>query len=177
MVVLLPAAFFALLGQRRAKMQDFMEWLERPRVLAAKMQELMEDIETLRGGLGPRGVRYDRVGSKEMPTEDMMAETMAKIDALERQLRDLALQRAESVEALAGAFCRLEAELERRVPLKNNIACIESVFKSTEAIYCYYMTKKTVAECAEDLHLSIAHFIRLKKQAVSVLAEIMNEEE
>ncbi len=120
-----------------------------------KIKRLERTIESLRYNLMPGAIRYDKDRVQTSP-QDSMSELFSRIDEYERELGEEYNKRAQAVIEIDEALNRMDKTKERTV-LKE-----------------YYIGQSSIRDIADGLGFTIRHCLRLKKNGVSMFAEVMS---
>ena len=92
------------------------EWLNRPTKLTYDIKAKIRLAEEIRSGLLPTAIRYDKdkIVTSYGTNADPMTEIMARVEAIQKEIAELQLQRAIAMIELEEVFSKLDKD-ERTV--------------------------------------------------------------
>ena len=126
--------------------------LRRPRSITNAIQRKKEQADALKASLLPMGIRYDSDRVMTSPT-DRMADVMAEIDRLEREIRELAEEKPRAV--------------------RESIYFIEKLSdQQAEVMTLYFVAEKKVRQIARQLHYSEQNVYKIIQRGFT---ELMKE--
>ncbi|WP_455500932.1 DUF1492 domain-containing protein [Gemmiger sp.] len=123
------------------------DFLMRPHWKKQEIRRLEETIEELRSCLLPGAIRYDKESVQSSPG-NQLEETIAKIDEMERRLKQLNEERARLIVEVNEVIDRLEDPAERSV------------------LTFYYVNRYSPAKVASLIGYSERWMYKTKKSAI-----------
>lgn len=127
-------------------------FLNSPRRLQNKIRRLQYEIEELKTSLEPSSVRYDLDRVKSTP-KDLMPETFAKIDELERELKRTQEEKRRIIRKIKDYLSALPESPEKVI------------------LYGYDVCGKQMEEISNDLNYSVKHCYNLRNKGIKQLKE------
>jgi len=131
---------------------DFLMQIRRKEIIIRR-KEMQRD--ELRACLLPGAVRYDKDRVQTSPT-DTMADVMARVDELDREIEQLKREKAHLVLEISDAIEKLEDDTEKVV--------------LTE----FYITRAPMSQVAETIHYSVRRAYYYRKSGVTHLGEVLS---
>lgn len=131
---------------------DFLMQIRR-KVIIIRRKEMQRD--ELRDCLLPGAVRYDRDKVQSSPT-DKMADVMARVDELDREIEQLKLEKAQAIIEISDVIEKLENDKEKAV------------------LTAFYIKAASMEAVAGIICYSVRHTYLLRKQGVEHLKEVLS---
>ena len=113
------------------------EWLNRPTKLTYDIKAKIRLAEEIRSGLLPTAIRYDKdkIVTSYGTNADPMTEILARVEAIQKEIAELQLQRAIAMIELEEVFSKLDED-EGKVMSR------------------YYLSRKNIEEIHREIHYS-----------------------
>jgi len=131
------------------------DWLYSVRRLDRQIKRKRVKLDALRSCLIPGASRYDVPRVQSTP-EDKLEAVYLQVDELERQVEELRLRLAETINAITDAIDQLEDENEATV------------------LTCFYIGRQSMIKVAAQIYVSERTAYYIRKRAVRHLAELMD---
>jgi DNA-directed RNA polymerase specialized sigma subunit len=135
-------------------MDEMYEYLMQIRRAELSIRRLEMKAAALRTCLLPNAIRYDKDRVQTSP-EDKLAEIMADIDGLERDIIQRKEEKAGLIQEITGAIDRLEDEREKTV------------------LTGFFVNRESMSEVAEEIRYSSRSTYRFRKWGMQHLASIL----
>lgn len=134
-----------------------LEYLSRPRRLENAIRRKEAQLQELRACLLPGVIRYDADRVQQTP-EDKLAEIMARVDELEREIRQHREDKAAAIVGIGRSIEQLDNDLERTV------------------LAAYYIERRPIHSIAEELRYSSSRTYALRQCGVQHLGAVLKKE-
>lgn len=131
---------------------DFLMQIRRKEIIIRR-KEMQRD--ELRDCLLPGAVRYDRDKVQSSPT-DKMADVMARVDELDREIEQLKLEKAQAIIEISDVIEKLDNDKEKAV------------------LTAFYIKAASMEAVAGIVCYSVRHTYLLRKQGVEHLKEVLS---
>lgn len=133
------------------------EWLNRPTKLTYDIKAKIRLAEEIRSGLLPTAIRYDKdkIVTSYGTNADPMAEIMARVEAIQKEIAELQLQRAIAMIELEEVFSKLD-EYEGKVMSR------------------YYLSRKKIEDIHRELHFSTRWVYKLRARGIEDVKNLLN---
>nr|DAE46731.1 MAG TPA: Protein of unknown function (DUF1492) [Caudoviricetes sp.] len=131
---------------------DFLMQIRRKEIIIRR-KEMQRD--ELRDCLLPGAVRYDRDKVQSSPT-DKMADVMARVDELDREIEQLKLEKAQAIIEISDIIEKLDNDKEKAV------------------LTAFYIKAASMEAVAGIVCYSVRHTYLLRKQGVEHLKEVLS---
>lgn len=130
---------------------DFLMQIRRKGIIIRRKETLRDE---LRACLLPGAIRYDRDRVQSTPT-DKMADVIARVDELDREIEQLRREKATLVIEISDAIEKLEDDNEKTV--------------LTE----FYIARAPMTEVADAINYSVRRAYHFRKMGVTHLGEVL----
>lgn len=133
------------------------EWLNRPTKLTYDIKAKIRLAEEIRSGLLPTAIRYDKdkIVTSYGTNADPMAEIMARVEAIQKEIAELQLQRAIAMIELEEVFSKLDKD-ERTVMSR------------------YYVSRKKIEEIHREVPCSTRWAYKLRERGIEDVKNLLN---
>lgn len=133
------------------------EWLNRPTKLTYDIKAKIRLAEEIRSGLLPTAIRYDKdkIVTSYGTNADPMAEIMARVEAIQKEIAELQLQRAIAMIELEEVFSKLDKD-ERTVMSR------------------YYLSRKKIEEIHREVPCSTRWAYKLRERGIEDVKNLLN---
>lgn len=133
------------------------EWLNRPTKLTYDIKAKIRLAEEIRSGLLPTAIRYDKdkIVTSYSTNADPMTEIMARVEAIQKEIAELQLQRAIAMIELEEVFSKLEED-EGKVMSR------------------YYLSRKNIEEIHREIHYSTRWVYKLRERGIEDVRNLLN---
>ena len=123
--------------------------LRRPRQITNAIQRKKEQADALKASLLPQGIRYDTDRVQTSPS-DRMADVMAEIDRLEREIRELAEEKPRAISETIYFIEKLDD-------------------RQAEVMTLYFVSERKVRQIARQLHYSEQNIYKIMQRGFDAL--------
>ena len=133
------------------------EWLNRPTKLTYDIKAKIRLAEEIRSGLLPTAIRYDKdnIVTSYGTNADPMTEILARVEAIQKEIAELQLQRAIAMIELEEVFSKLDKD-ERTVMSR------------------YYLSRKKIDEIHRELHRTTRWVYKLRERGIEDVKNLLN---
>lgn len=133
------------------------EWLNRPTKLTYDIKAKIRLAEEIRSGLLPTAIRYDKdkIVTSYGTNADPMTEIMARVEAIQKEIAELQLQRAIAMIELEEVFSKLDED-EGKVMSR------------------YYLSRKNIEEIHREIHYSTRWVYKLRERGIEDVRNLLN---
>ena len=133
------------------------EWLNRPTKLTYDIKAKIRLAEEIRSGLLPTAIRYDKdkIVTSYGTNADPMTEIMARVEAIQKEIAELQLQRAIAMIELEEVFSKLDKD-EGKVMSR------------------YYLSRKKIEEIHREIHYSTRWVYKLRERGIEDVRNLLN---
>ena len=133
------------------------EWLNRPTKLTYDIKAKIRLAEEIRIGLLPTAIRYDKdkIVTSYGTNADPMTEIMARVEAIQKEIAELQLQRAIAMIELEEVFSKLDKD-EGKVMSR------------------YYLSRKKIEEIHREIHYSTRWVYKLRERGIEDVKNLLN---
>ena len=133
------------------------EWLNRPTKLTYDIKAKIRLAEEIRSGLLPTAIRYDKdkIVTSYGTNADPMAEILARVEAIQKEIAELQLQRAIAMIELEEVFSKLDED-EGKVMSR------------------YYLSRKKIEEIHREIHYSTRWVYKLRERGIEDVRNLLN---
>ena len=133
------------------------EWLNRPTKLTYDIKAKIRLAEEIRSGLLPTAIRYDKdkIVTSYGTNADPMTEIMARVEAIQKEIAELQLQRAIAMIELEEVFSKLDED-EGKVMSR------------------YYLSRKKIEEIHREIHYSTRWVYKLRERGIEDVRNLLN---
>ena len=133
------------------------EWLNRPTKLTYDIKAKIRLAEEIRSGLLPTAIRYDKdkIVTSYGTNADPMTEIMARVEAIQKEIAELQLQRAIAMIELEEVFSKLDKD-EGKVMSR------------------YYLSRKKIEEIHREIHYSTRWVYKLRERGIEDVKNLLN---
>lgn len=133
------------------------EWLNRPTKLTYDIKAKIRLAEEIRSGLLPTAIRYDKdkIMTSYGTNADPMTEIMARVEAIQKEIAELQLQRAIAMIELEEVFSKLDKD-EGKVMSR------------------YYLSRKKIEEIHREIHYSTRWVYKLRERGIEDVKNLLN---
>lgn len=133
------------------------EWLNRPTKLTYDIKAKIRLAEEIRSGLLPTAIRYDKdkIVTSYGTNADPMTEIMARVEAIQKEIAELQLQRAIAMIELEEVFSKLDED-EGKVMSR------------------YYLSRKNIEEIHREIHYSTRWVYKLRERGIEDVKNLLN---
>ena len=138
--------------------QETYEYLGCIRAIDRRIQRLTLWHDELESSLLPSGIRYDRDIVQTSP-EDKFSEIASRVVDLEKEIRQLQLEKSRWIYSVGMAIEQLEDEAEKTV------------------LSAFYIGRLPMTDVAELIHYGLSRTYDIRRNAVLHLAETLEESE
>ena len=133
------------------------EWLNRPTKLTYDIKAKIRLAEEIRSGLLPTAIRYDKdkIVTSYGTNADPMTEILARVEAIQKEIAELQLQRAIAMIELEEVFSKLDED-EGKVMSR------------------YYLSRKKIEEIHREIHYSTRWVYKLRERGIEDVKNLLN---
>ena len=133
------------------------EWLNRPTKLTYDIKAKIRLAEEIRSGLLPTAIRYDKdkIVTSYGTNADPMTEILARVEAIQKEIAELQLQRAIAMIELEEVFSKLDED-EGKVMSR------------------YYLSRKNIEEIHREIHYSTRWVYKLRVRGIEDVRNLLN---
>ena len=133
------------------------EWLNRPTKLTYDIKAKIRLAEEIRSGLLPTAIRYDKdkIVTSYGTNADPMTEILARVEAIQKEIAELQLQRAVAMIELEEVFSKLDED-EGKVMSR------------------YYLSRKKIEEIHREIHYSTRWVYKLRERGIEDVRNLLN---
>lgn len=133
------------------------EWLNRPTKLTYDIKAKIRLAEEIRSGLLPTAIRYDKdkIVTSYGTNADPMTEILARVEAIQKEIAELQLQRAIAMIELEEVFSKLDED-EGKVMSR------------------YYLSRKNIEEIHREIHYSTRWVYKLRERGIEDVRNLLN---
>jgi hypothetical protein len=133
------------------------EWLNRPTKLTYDIKAKIRLAEEIRSGLLPTAIRYDKdkIMTSYGTNADPMTEILARVEAIQKEIAELQLQRAIAMIELEEVFSKLDKD-EGKVMSR------------------YYLSRKKIEEIHREIHYSTRWVYKLRERGIEDVKNLLN---
>ena len=133
------------------------EWLNRPTKLTYDIKAKIRLAEEIRSGLLPTAIRYDKdnIVTSYGTNADPMTEILARVEAIQKEVAELQLQRAIAMIELEEVFSKLDKD-ERTVMSR------------------YYLSRKKIEEIHREVPCSTRWAYKLRERGIEDVKNLLN---
>jgi DNA-directed RNA polymerase specialized sigma subunit len=133
------------------------EWLNRPTKLTYDIKAKIRLAEEIRSGLLPTAIRYDKdkIMTSYGTNADPMTEILARVEAIQKEIAELQLQRAIAMIELEEVFSKLDED-EGKVMSR------------------YYLSRKKIEEIHREIHYSTRWVYKLRERGIEDVKNLLN---
>ena len=133
------------------------EWLNRPTQLTYDIKAKIRLAEEIRSGLLPTAIRYDKdkIVTSYGTNADPMTEILARVEAIQKEIAELQLQRAIAMIELEEVFSKLDED-EGKVMSR------------------YYLSRKNIEEIHREIHYSTRWVYKLRERGIEDVRNLLN---
>ena len=133
------------------------EWLNRPTKLTYDIKAKIRLAEEIRSGLLPTAIRYDKdkIVTSYGTNADPMTEILARVEAIQKEIAELQLQRAIAMIELEEVFSKLDED-EGKVMSR------------------YYLSRKNIEEIHREIHYSTRWVYKLRERGIEDVKNLLN---
>ena len=133
------------------------EWLNRPTKLTYDIKAKIRLAEEIRSGLLPTAIRYDKdkIVTSYGTNADPMTEILARVEAIQKEIAELQLQRAIAMIELEEVFSKLDKD-EGKVMSR------------------YYLSRKKIEEIHREIHYSTRWVYKLRERGIEDVKNLLN---
>lgn len=133
------------------------EWLNRPTKLTYDIKAKTRLADEIKSGLLPTAIRYDKdkIVTSYGTNADPMAEIMARVEVIQKEIAELQLQRAIAMIELEEVFSKLEGD--------------EGIVMSR-----YYLSRKKIDEIHRELHRTTRWVYKLRERGIEDVKNLLN---
>lgn len=133
------------------------EWLNRPTKLTYDIKAKIRLAEEIRSGLLPTAIRYDKdkIVTSYGTNADPMTEILARVEAIQKEIAELQLQRAIAMIELEEVFSKLDKD-ERTVMSR------------------YYVSRKKIEEIHREVPCSTRWAYKLRERGIEDVKNLLN---
>ena len=133
------------------------EWLNRPTKLTYDIKAKIRLAEEIRSGLLPTAIRYDKdkIVTSYGTNADPMTEILARVEAIQKEIAELQLQRAIAMIELEEVFSKLDKD-EGKVMSR------------------YYLSRKNIEEIHREIHYSTRWVYKLRERGIEDVRNLLN---
>lgn len=133
------------------------EWLNRPTKLTYDIKAKIRLAEEIRSGLLPTAIRYDKdkIVTSYGTNADPMTEILARVEAIQKEIAELQLQRAIAMIELEEVFSKLDKD-ERTVMSR------------------YYLSRKKIEEIHREVPCSTRWAYKLRERGIEDVKNLLN---
>ena len=133
------------------------EWLNRPTKLTYDIKAKIRLVEEIRSGLLPTAIRYDKdkIVTSYGTNADPMTEILARVEAIQKEIAELQLQRAIAMIELEEVFSKLDKD-EGKVMSR------------------YYLSRKKIEEIHREIHYSTRWVYKLRERGIEDVKNLLN---
>ena len=133
------------------------EWLNRPTKLTYDIKAKIRLAEEIRSGLLPTAIRYDKdkIVTSYGTNADPMTEILARVEAIQKEIAELQLQRAIAMIELEEVFSKLDKD-EGKVMSR------------------YYLSRKKIEEIHREIHYSTRWVYKLRERGIEDVRNLLN---
>ena len=133
------------------------EWLNRPTKLTYDIKAKIRLAEEIRSGLLPTAIRYDKdkIVTSYGTNADPMTEILARVEAIQKEIAELQLQRAIAMIELEEVFSKLDGD-ERTVMSR------------------HYLSRKKIEEIHREIHYSTRWVYKLRERGIEDVKNLLN---
>lgn len=133
------------------------EWLNRPTKLTYDIKAKIRLAEEIRSGLLPTAIRYDKdkIATSYGTNADPMTEILARVEAIQKEIAELQLQRAIAMIELEEVFSKLDED-EGKVMSR------------------YYLSRKKIEEIHREIHCSTRWVYKLRERGIENVKNLLN---
>ena len=133
------------------------EWLNRPTKLTYDIKAKIRLAEEIRSGLLPTAIRYDKdkIVTSYGTNADPMTEILARVEAIQKEIAELQLQRAIAMIELEEVFSKLDED-EGKVMSR------------------YYLSRKKIEEIHREIHYSTRWVYKLRERGIEDVRNLLN---
>ena len=133
------------------------EWLNRPTKLTYDIKAKTRLAEEIRSGLLPTAIRYDKdkIVTSYGTNADPMTEILARVEAIQKEIAELQLQRAIAMIELEEVFSKLDKD-EGKVMSR------------------YYLSRKKIEEIHREIHYSTRWVYKLRERGIEDVKNLLN---
>ncbi len=133
------------------------EWLNRPTKLTYDIKAKIRLAEEIRSGLLPTAIRYDKdkIMTSYGTNADPMTEILARVEAIQKEIAELQLQRAIAMIELEEVFSKLDKD-ERTVMSR------------------YYLSRKKIEEIHREVPCSTRWAYKLRERGIEDVKNLLN---
>ena len=133
------------------------EWLNRPTKLTYDIKAKIRLAEEIRSGLLPTAIRYDKdkIVTSYGTNADPMAEIMARVEVIQKEIAELQLQRAIAMIELEEVFSKLDKD-ERTVMSR------------------HYLSRKKIEEIRREIPCTTRWAYKHRERGIEDVKNLLN---
>ena len=133
------------------------EWLNRPTKLTYDIKAKIRLAEEIRSGLLPTAIRYDKdkIVTSYGTNADPMTEILARVEAIQKEIAELQLQRAIAMIELEEVFSKLDED-ERTVMSR------------------HYLSRKKIEEIRREIPCTTRWAYKLRERGIEDVKNLLN---
>lgn len=125
-------------------------WLDRVREIECEIKKLCYECDELRTCVGIQGISYDKVSVVSSP-KNKLEEIMARIDVLERKIKELKLKKGATILEISEKLDQLPESPEKTI------------------LYGFYIRRLSMDEIANELDYEKSWCYRLRRKGIEQL--------